>query len=201
MTIEDVFTNIDLIANKLDGTKLIQNARSTYEDKIHASQVSEEEKSKLIANFETQLALGTISEILNFVKQLPELDARVKLINAQTNDVKKGELLKDQYILTEKQKQKDINASVNVKNMQAVEIIQNAKFTEIKGLLAIKSNADNMGLRQVDYSGRQMQSFMTNESYSVTATQFLSAKQYIENLDTNKMSYSTAIAIVPKVIT
>ncbi len=200
----DILTNIDSVTDKINSNTFIENARKAFKDDIALYEINDDEKAKLIATYEAQLSVGVIAQIIQLAKEMPMMIAQEELLRKQieteTNkaeDIAKATELRTEQIKTEKRRQEDILATINIKNQDAIYKFQQAKFEESRRLLGIKANLDNMQIRKAMARVDEMNAFMTNDSYDVTAEQFNASKTTIDEISTAPLTYTSEVTVVP----
>jgi hypothetical protein len=104
INITTLTSNIESLSSALNNNVFIGQARASFTEKINDFQISDEERAKLIAQYEANLSVGIINNILAKSVDIIELDLRVNLIQEQINTETINQGIKDQQELAEKLK-------------------------------------------------------------------------------------------------
>ena len=220
--LQNILDNINTISTNINTNVFIKNARDAVKEGINAYAVEEDEKAKIYASFEQQLSATVISQIMLMAKEMPMMIAQEEAIRKDIDlkaqqktlvekqitteqkkalDLEKATELRQQQINTEKRRQDDIAATINIKNQDAVYKYQQAKFEESRRYLGIKANVDNMQIRKAMARVEEMNAFMTNDSYDVTSEQFNASKTTIDAISTTQLTYTSEVITAPTTIT
>ena len=78
---QNILDSIDEISTKLDNNIFIKNAREAFKENISEYEIADDEKAKLTAQYEAQVSIATISEIIKLAKETPLDEAQISLIN------------------------------------------------------------------------------------------------------------------------
>lgn len=81
--IKSILENIATISTTIDENVFIKSAREAFKTGINAYEISDEEKAKLIAQYEANVSVGVITQIINLAKEFPEIQTRVALQSEQ----------------------------------------------------------------------------------------------------------------------
>ena len=80
--LQTTLQNVDDISARLDKNTFIEKARNSFKNGIDNYDIAEDEKAKLIAQYEAQVSLGLISEIIRLAKDLIITDAQMQETDA-----------------------------------------------------------------------------------------------------------------------
>lgn len=80
-----IIANIEELSTSINSNVFIESARASFSDGIEEYEISDEEKAKLIAQYEANVSVGVITQIINLAKELPEIQARTELLKKQTS--------------------------------------------------------------------------------------------------------------------
>lgn len=83
VTVETVKASIDTLSANLNENVFVVSAREAFRDGINEYEISDEEKAKLIAQYEAQVSIGIMGHIINLAKEIPQVDAQVNLLAQQ----------------------------------------------------------------------------------------------------------------------
>ncbi len=200
VTLDDLINNIATLSQNINDNVFIQNARESVKIGLEAYAVEEDEKAKIYAGFEQQLAAGVMEQIMTIAKELPTITAQEAVVVEQKNllveqietEKEKLDLIEEQ-IKTEKYRHRDLRASVMIKNQNGITSKQQGKFEEARRYIAIKANEQNMHLKKTDYKVQQLDAIATDNDYILTSEQIADTKETIDNLPTEAISYTTEI--------
>ncbi|TLS99940.1 hypothetical protein [Aliarcobacter cibarius] len=137
-------SNIDTISTKLDANKFIQKARDSFKKGINNYEIADDEKAKLIAQYEAQISLGLISEIIKLSKDLILTDVQIKETNANI-DLKAQQKLS--IIADDSIKASQNTEDIKLKQAQTLET--NARKSSIDKDTAIKIQQELVVKEQV----------------------------------------------------
>ena len=204
-----VLDSIDEISTKLDQNIFIKNARTAFKENISQFEIADDEKAKLTANYEAQVSIATISEIIKLAKETPLNEAQIKNLQKDT-DIKKeqekiakeqvcGEKAKTkliiQQIATEQYRHRDLRASIKVKIASNEVTKQQAKFEEARRHIALQSNNQNTFMKKADYKVQQLQALAQDDKVVISAEQISDTKTTIEAIPTQIISYNTEVLV------
>lgn len=79
-----IIDDITTLSTSINSNVFIESARTAFRDGINEYEISDEEKAKLIAQYEANVSVGVITQIINLAKEFPELQSRTALIAEQT---------------------------------------------------------------------------------------------------------------------
>lgn len=201
--------NIDTISTNLDTNKFIQKARDSFKKGIEDYDIAEDEKAKMIAQYEAQLSLGLISEIIKLAKDLILTDIQIKETNSNiaiknqqeliAKEQVKGEKVRTelglQQIVTEKYRHRDLLASIGVKVSSNEVTKQQAKFEEARRHIALQSNNQNTYMKKADYMVQQLQALAQDDKIVISAEQITSVKSTIDSIPIDKITYQSEVNI------
>lgn len=205
----NILENIDTISGNLDKNKFIENARKSFKENIKTFEIPDDERARLIAQYEAQISIATISEIIKLAKEIPLDEANLKNLAADTaikdeqqkialeqisSEKAKTKLILEQ-IRTELYRQKDLRASTCIKIASNEVTKQQAKFEEARRWIAITSNNQNTFMKKADYWNGFMQSLATDDKVVINAEQMTSVKTAIEAIPTQKIEYESEVMI------
>lgn len=83
MTPAQLMADVATITSSADTLALITKARESYVQGLKTVSISPAEKAKALAQFETQLALGTLEKAISAAMELPVKTAQKELIERQ----------------------------------------------------------------------------------------------------------------------
>ena len=206
---QSVLDSIDEISTKLDQNIFIKNARTAFKENISQFEIADDEKAKLTANYEAQVSIATISEIIKLAKETPLNEAQIKNLQKDTDikmEQKKiakeqvcGEKAKTkliiQQIVTEQYRHRDLRASIKVKIASNEVTKQQAKFEEARRHIAIQSNNQNTFMKKADYKVQQLQALAQDDKVVISAEQISDTKTTIEAIPTQIISYNTEVQV------
>lgn len=206
---QSVLDSIDEISTKLDQNIFIKNARTAFKENISQFEIADDEKAKLTANYEAQVSIATISEIIKLAKETPLNEAQIKNLQKDT-DIKLeqekiakeqvcGEKAKTkliiQQIVTEQYRHRDLRASIKVKIASNEVTKQQAKFEEARRHIALQSNNQNTFMKKADYKVQQLQALAQDDKVVISAEQISDTKTTIEAIPTQIISYNTEVQV------
>ena len=82
---QSVLDSIDEISTKLDQNIFIKNARTAFKENISQFEIADDEKAKLTENYEAQVSIATISEIIKLAKETPLNEAQIANLKKDTD--------------------------------------------------------------------------------------------------------------------
>ena len=206
---QSVLDSIDEISTKLDQNIFIKNARTAFKENISQFEIADDEKAKLTANYEAQVSIATISEIIKLAKETPLNEAQIKNLQKDT-DIKLeqekiakeqvcGEKAKTrliiQQIVTEQYRHRDLRASIKVKIASNEVTKQQAKFEEARRHIALQSNNQNTFMKKADYKVQQLQALAQDDKVVISAEQISDTKTTIEAIPTDVINYNTEVQV------
>ena len=90
MNIDDVVLDFDVIAQYLKGNGLVGLAKKTLEERLDTSEISQEEKDRLMVEFDKQLSLLLLPETVKLsfsfpllIKQVVQAQSKIDVTSAQ----------------------------------------------------------------------------------------------------------------------
>ena len=99
---QSVLDSIDEISTKLDQNIFIKNARTAFKENISQFEIADDEKAKLTANYEAQVSIATISEIIRLAKETPLNEAQIANLQKDADIKISQKNLIDEQIKSEK---------------------------------------------------------------------------------------------------
>lgn len=206
---EIILENIDNISEKLDKNIFIQNARKSFKENLQDFEIADDEKAKLTAQYEAQVSIATISEIIKLAKEIPLDEANLKNLAADTAIKTEQEKIAIEQVSSEKAKtllileqnrtelyrQKDLRASTCIKIASNEVTKQQAKFEEARRHIALQSNNQNTFMKKADYWNGCLQSLATDDKVVISAEQINSVKTAIEAIPTKEIKYNSEVTI------
>lgn len=206
---QSVLDSIDEISTKLDQNIFIKNARTAFKENISQFEIADDEKAKLTANYEAQVSIATISEIIKLAKETPLNEAQIKNLQKDTDiKIEQEKIAKEQVcgekaktkliiqqIVTEQYRHRDLRASIKVKIASNEVTKQQAKFEEARRHIAIQSNNQNTFMKKADYKVQQLQALAQDDKVVISAEQISDIKTTIEAIPTQIISYNTEVQV------
>ena len=206
---QSVLDSIDEISTKLDQNIFIKNARTAFKENISQFEIADDEKAKLTANYEAQVSIATISEIIKLAKETPLNEAQIKNLQKDTDiKVEQEKIAKEQVcgekaktkliiqqIVTEQYRHRDLRASIKVKIASNEVTKQQAKFEEARRYIALQSNNQNTFMKKADYKVQQLQALAQDDKVVISAEQISDTKTTIEAIPTQIISYTTEVQV------
>ena len=206
---QSVLDSIDEISTKLDQNIFIKNARTAFKENISQFEIADDEKAKLTANYEAQVSIATISEIIKLAKETPLNEAQIKNLQKDTDiKIEQEKIAKEQVcgekaktkliiqqIITEQYRHRDLRASIKVKIASNEVTKQQAKFEEARRHIAIQSNNQNTFMKKADYKVQQLQALAQDDKVVISAEQISDTKTTIEAIPTQIISYSSEVKV------
>ena len=206
---QSVLDSIDEISTKLDQNIFIKNARTAFKENISQFEIADDEKAKLTANYEAQVSIATISEIIKLAKETPLNEAQIKNLQKDTDiKIEQEKIAKEQVcgekaktkliiqqIVTEQYRHRDLRASIKVKIASNEVTKQQAKFEEARRHIAIQSNNQNTFMKKADYKVQQLQALAQDDKVVISAEQISDTKTTIEAILTQTISYNTEVQV------
>ena len=206
---QSVLDSIDEISTKLDQNIFIKNARTAFKENISQFEIADDEKAKLTANYEAQVSIATISEIIKLAKETPLNEAQIKNLQKDTDiKIEQEKIAKEQVcgekaktkliiqqIVTEQYRHRDLRASIKVKIASNEVTKQQAKFEEARRHIAIQSNNQNTFMKKADYKVQQLQALAQDDNVVISAEQISDTKTTIEAIPTQIISYNTEVQV------
>ena len=206
---QSVLDSIDEISTKLDQNIFIKNARTAFKENISEYEIADDEKAKLTANYEAQVSIATISEIIKLAKETPLNEAQISNLKKDTDiKIEQEKIAKEQVcgekaktkliiqqIVTEQYRHRDLRASIKVKIASNEVTKQQAKFEEARRHIAIQSNNQNTFMKKADYKVQQLQALAQDDKVVISAEQISDTKTTIEAIPTQIISYNTEVQV------
>ena len=206
---QSVLDSIDEISTKLDQNIFIKNARTAFKENISQFEIADDEKAKLTANYEAQVSIATISEIIKLAKETPLNEAQIKNLQKDTDiKIEQEKIAKEQVcgekaktkliiqqIVTEQYRHRDLRASIKVKIASNEVTKQQAKFEEARRHIALQSNNQNTFMKKADYKVQQLQALAQDDKVVISAEQISDTKTTIEAIPTQIISYTTEVQV------
>lgn len=206
---QSVLDSIDEISTKLDQNIFIKNARTAFKENISQFEIADDEKAKLTANYEAQVSIATISEIIKLAKETPLNEAQIKNLQKDTDiKIEQEKIAKEQVcgekaktkliiqqIVTEQYRHRDLRASIKVKIASNEVTKQQAKFEEARRHIAIQSNNQNTFMKKADYKVQQLQALAQDDKVVISAEQISDTKKTIEAIPTQIISYNSEVQV------
>ena len=206
---QSVLDSIDEISTRLDQNIFIKNARTAFKENISQFEIADDEKAKLTANYEAQVSIATISEIIKLAKETPLNEAQIKNLQKDTDiKIEQEKIAKEQVcgekaktkliiqqIVTEQYRHRDLRASIKVKIASNEVTKQQAKFEEARRHIAIQSNNQNTFMKKADYKVQQLQALAQDDKVVISAEQISDTKTTIEAIPTQIISYNTEVQV------
>ena len=206
---QSVLDSIDEISTKLDQNIFIKNARTAFKENISQFEIADDEKAKLTANYEAQVSIATISEIIKLAKETPLNEAQIKNLQKDTDiKIEQEKIAKEQVcgekaktkliiqqIVTEQYRHRDLRASIKVKIASNEVTKQQAKFEEARRHIAIQSNNQNTFMKKADYKVQQLQALAQDDKIKISEEQISDTKTTIEAIPTQIISYSSEVLV------
>ena len=206
---QSVLDSIDEISTKLDQNIFIKNARTAFKENISQFEIADDEKAKLTANYEAQVSIATISEIIKLAKETPLNEAQIKNLQKDTDiKIEQEKIAKEQVcgekaktkliiqqIVTEQYRHRDLRASIKVKIASNEVTKQQAKFEEARRYIALQSNNQNAFMKKADYKVQQLQALAQDDKVVISEEQISDTKTTIEAIPTQIISYNTEVLV------
>ena len=206
---QSVLDSIDEISTKLDQNIFIKNARTAFKENISQFEIADDEKAKLTANYEAQVSIATISEIIKLAKETPLNEAQIKNLQKDTDiKIEQEKIAKEQVcgekaktkliiqqIVTEQYRHRDLRASIKVKIASNEVTKQQAKFEEARRYIALQSNNQNTFMKKADYKVQQLQALAQDDKVVISAEQISDTKTPIEAIPTDVINYNTEVQV------
>ena len=206
---QSVLDSIDEISTKLDQNIFIKNARTAFKENISQFEIADDEKAKLTANYEAQVSIATISEIIKLAKETPLNEAQISNLKKDTDiKIEQEKIAKEQVcgekaktkliiqqIVTEQYRHRDLRASIKVKIASNEVTKQQAKFEEARRHIAIQSNNQNTFMKKADYKVQQLQALAQDDKVVISAEQISDTKTTIEAIPTDVIKYDTEVQV------
>ena len=206
---QNVLDSIDEISTKLDQNIFIKNARTAFKENISQFEIADDEKAKLTANYEAQVSIATISEIIKLAKETPLNEAQIKNLQKDTDiKIEQEKIAKEQVcgekaktkliiqqIVTEQYRHRDLRASIKIKIASNEVTKQQAKFEEARRHIALQSNNQNTFMKKADYKVQQLQALAQDDKVVISAEQISDTKTTIEAIPTQIISYNTEVQV------
>lgn len=206
---QSILDSIDEISTKLDQNIFIKNARTAFKENISQFEIADDEKAKLTANYEAQVSIATISEIIKLAKETPLNEAQIKNLQKDTDiKIEQEKIAKEQVcgekaktkliiqqIVTEQYRHRDLRASIKVKIASNEVTKQQAKFEEARRHIAIQSNNQNTFMKKADYKVQQLQALAQDDKVVISAEQISDTKTTIEAIPTDVINYNTEVQV------
>ena len=206
---QSVLDSIDEISTKLDQNIFIKNARTAFKENISQFEIADDEKAKLTANYEAQVSIATISEIIKLAKETPLNEAQIKNLQKDTDiKIQQEKIVKEQVcgekaktklmlqqVVTEQYRHRDLRASIKIKIASNEVTKQQAKFEEARRHIAIQSNNQNTFMKKADYKVQQLQALAQDDKVVISAEHISDTKTTIEAIPTQIISYNTEVQV------
>lgn len=206
---QSILDSIDEISTKLDQNIFIKNARTAFKENISQFEIADDEKAKLTANYEAQVSIATISEIIKLAKETPLNEAQISNLQKDTDiKIEQEKIAKEQVygekaktkliiqqIVTEQYRHRDLRASIKVKIASNEVTKQQAKFEEARRHIAIQSNNQNTFMKKADYKVQQLQALAQDDKVVISAEQISDTKTTIEAIPTDVINYNTEVQV------
>ena len=207
---QSVLDSIDEISTKLDQNIFIKNARTAFKENISQFEIADDEKAKLTANYEAQVSIATISEIIKLAKETPLNEAQIKNLQKDTDiKIEQEKIAKEQVcgekaktkliiqqIVTEQYRHRDLRASIKVKIASNEVTKQQAKFEEARRHIVLQSNNQNTFMKKADYKVQQLQALAQDDKVVISEEQISDTKTTIEAIPTDVINYDTEVQVI-----
>ena len=148
---QSVLDSIDEISTKLDQNIFIKNARTAFKENISQFEIADDEKAKLTANYEAQVSIATISEIIKLAKETPLDEVQISLIDKdiEIKTQQKLSMIEEDRIKTA-QSAKDIELkSAQIGEANKGMELKSAQIREIDKDIEIKTQQEKIAKEQV----------------------------------------------------
>lgn len=99
--VKTILENIDELSAGLNKNVFITQARESFKNGIDTFDMSDEDKAKILAQYEANLSIGIVNNIMSKASDLIELDLRLALINKQLGTEEINQKIKTQQELSE----------------------------------------------------------------------------------------------------
>ena len=206
---QSVLDSIDEISTKLDQNIFIKNARTAFKENISQFEIADDEKAKLTANYEAQVSIATISEIIKLAKETPLNEAQIANLKKDTDiKIEQEKIAKEQVcgekaktkliiqqIVTEQYRHRDLRASIKIKIASNEVTKQQAKFEEARRHIAIQSNNQNTFMKKADYKVQQLLALAQDDKVVISEEHISDTKTTIEAIPTQIISYNTEVQV------
>ena len=206
---QNILDSIDQISTKLDNNIFIKNAREAFKENISEYEIADDEKAKLTAQYEAQVSIATISEIIKLAKETPLNEAQILNLKKDTDiKIEQEKIAKEQVcgekaktkliiqqIVTEQYRHRDLRASIKVKIASNEVTKQQAKFEEARRHIALQSNNQNTFMKKADYKVQQLQALAQDDKVVISAEQISDTKTTIEAIPTDVINYNTEVQV------
>lgn len=206
---QSVLDSIDEISTKLDQNIFIKNARTAFKENISEYEIADDEKAKLTAQYEAQVSIATISEIIKLAKETPLNEAQISNLKKDTDiKIEQEKIAKEQVcgekaktkliiqqIVTEQYRHRDLRASIGVKISSNEVTKQQAKFEEARRHIAIQSNNQNTFMKKADYKVQQLLALAQDDKVVISEEHISDTKTAIEAIPTELIKYSSEVAV------
>ena len=206
---QSVLDSIDEISTKLDQNIFIKNARTAFKENISEYEIADDEKAKLTAQYEAQVSIATISEIIKLAKETPLNEAQISNLKKDTDiKIEQEKIAKEQVcgekaktkliiqqIVTEQYRHRDLRASIKIKIASNEVTKQQAKFEEARRHIALQSNNQNTFMKKADYKVQQLLALAQDDKVVISAEQISDTKTTIEAIPTQIISYNTEVQV------
>lgn len=100
--IKTITNNINTLSSDLNENVFIKQARESFRDGINTFDMSDEERAKLVAQYEANLSIGVVNSIISKAFDLVELNLRVDLLNKQISTENINQDIKTQQEIAER---------------------------------------------------------------------------------------------------
>ena len=206
---QNILDSIDEISTKLDNNIFIKSAREAFKENISEYEIADDEKAKLTAQYEAQVSIATISEIIKLAKETPLNEAQISNLKKDTDiKIEQEKIAKEQVcgekaktkliiqqIVTEQYRHRDLRASIKIKIASNEVTKQQAKFEEARRHIALQSNNQNTFMKKADYKVQQLQALAQDDKVVISAEQISDTKTTIEAIPTQIISYNTEVQV------
>ena len=206
---QSILDSIDEISTKLDQNIFIKNARTAFKENISQFEIADDEKAKLTANYEAQVSIATISEIIKLAKETPLNEAQILNLKKDTDiKIEQEKIAKEQVcgekaktkliiqqIVTEQYRHRDLRASIKVKIASNEVTKQQAKFEEARRHIALQSNNQNTFMKKADYKVQQLQALAQDDKIKISEEHISDTKTTIEAIPTDVINYNTEVQV------
>jgi len=138
MNIDDVVLDFDVVAQYLKGNSLVKLAKNTLKERLDTSEVSQEERDRLMVEFDKQLSLLLLPESVKLsfafpllVKQVVQAQSKIDVTTAQKDALAKEVAILALESASEPAK---IAKEIDILNKQAQNVRNNYKNKTMKSL-------------------------------------------------------------------
>ncbi len=168
MQIDNVVLDFNVVAQHLRGSSLVTLAKTSLSNRLEQSEISQEEKDRLIVDFDKQLSLFLLPEVIKLsfsfpllVKKVRQADEKIEMMIAEKNTLSTEIDILDMVIANAPEK---IEAEIEILIKQRDGITNYYKSKTLKSLTELTALFAQNGLSPDDWVKAKIRAISTSLS-------------------------------------